>query len=285
MDKTEPSKEITTVSPAANYLGLGFTDIKNVATALFASGIFKDVRDANVAFAKILAGQEMGLTPFAAMQEISFINGKPSLSANAKAAKVKQSGKYDYKIVELDGTHCVLEFSQNGKSQGKVEYTEDMAKLGGEYNRNPNYKTHPDDMYFAGAMRKGQKRFAPDATGGISTYDREEWVDGEIIEPVPEPMPPGMDVVAEALADIDKALTPITPAQRNKIFAILGTDKGIKDKEAQKRIIQAMVKSEFDLEIESTNELTKEQANDLIEKLTLQDPDMLTTFFVETETF
>lgn len=300
----QPSKELA-VTPANNYLGMELADIKNVAQVMFASGIFKDLRDTNMAFAKILAGQEMGITPFAALQEITFINGKPSLSATSKAAKIKQSGKYDFKIVELDAKHCILEFFEHGKSRGKVEYNEEMAKLGGEYSRNPNYKTHPDDMYYAGAVRKGQKRYAPDALSGVSTYDPEEWTEGEIVETGPQTLPesPQTDAVTagevtgtdkegpETMAYVDEYPTeadlqtaldalkpnPISPKQRAFLFSLL-TQAGVPASKA-KGALYAIASHYLSREITKTEDISKEDAIGLIDFIQSQDAAALEMFF------
>ncbi len=266
MEQPEQKQLAITQAP---FRDLSLAEIQNVAKALFASGIFKDTGDAAVAFAKILAGQEMGLGPFSAMQEISFISGKPNLSATAKAAKIKESGKYNYRVVEIDNTHCILEFSEYGKPVGTIEYNEEMAKLGGEYNRNQNYRSHPDDMYFAGALRKGQRRFAPDALSGIATYDREEFVEGQVIypegqkedkgksEPTPEPI---VDAPEAAPEPEETKPTQVTPAQLRRIMAILRS-KNITNPSEQKDMIYDLAK------VKSRTELTTESASDLIAKL------------------
>lgn len=266
--------ELATV-PANRYLDLDLAEIRNVATALAASGIFKDASQANIAFAKILAGQEIGLTPFKAMQELSFINGRPSLSASAKAAAIKSHPKYDYKVVELDDKHCILEFFEWNKSVGKVEFNEEMAKTGGEYNRNPNYKTHPDDMYFAGALRKGQRRHAPDALNGVATYDREELIiDESDVVDVTSPkrevpaMPANGDWVQEPgeIAPKPEEVTPppepakVDPKQLRQIMAQL-KEHGITEPESQKQIVYNMG------QVKSRTELTYDSAQDIIDRL------------------
>lgn len=259
-------------APANNYLGLGFADIKNVAQALSATGIFEDAKDAGVAFAKILAGQEMGLTPFKAMQEISFIKGKPSLSSNAKAAAIKTSGRYNYEVRSWDNTHCEIEFFENGKSKGKIDYTQADAKLAGVYDRNPNYKTNPKAMYFAGAIRQGQRAFCPDATNGISTYDREEIIEAQVVEPVAETQAPDAnspapipDKPSPAKPEVEIAATEpesdrATAVQLRKIMALTRDIVG-SDPDNQKAFVYSLA------QVESRTEITKSKANDLIYRL------------------
>jgi len=311
----EPTKELATVQAPQSYLGLDFAQIKNVAQALALSGIFDDAKDANVAFAKVLAGQELGLTPFQSLQEISFIKGKPNVSANVKAAKIKASGKYNYRVTAWDTTHCEIEFYELGKAVGKVDYTEADAKRSGVYDRNSQYKTGPKAMYFAGAIRQGQRAYCPDTMGGIPTYDREELeiVEGEIVEPAktvaretpPEPTAAPVNVIntedeeflaqrfpteeeraaaaKKAEEDYDSSIEMITAPQQRKIFAILNS-KDIKDAEQQKSVVYGLVETTFGKKITSGKELTKVQAIELITALEAADGEELKMFFAEAET-
>ena len=68
------------------------------------SGMFPDVTDGAKALVKILAGKEIGVTPFQAMTNIHIIQGKATMGANLMAAKVKGSGKYDYRVTKLSNS-------------------------------------------------------------------------------------------------------------------------------------------------------------------------------------
>jgi hypothetical protein len=77
-------------------------DLQRVARLLATSNYFDakaaggDTAIAQIA-TKILAGAEMGYGPFASVQGIHVIQGKPVISANLMAAAVKRSGRYDYR--------------------------------------------------------------------------------------------------------------------------------------------------------------------------------------------
>ncbi len=98
-------------------------DIMKLGEILTQSGYFQDVRQVAQAIVKVLAGQEIGLGPIASMTGIYIIKGRVTLSANAMAAVIKNSGKYDYRIVEHDDTHCKIEFSQDGEKVGLSEFS------------------------------------------------------------------------------------------------------------------------------------------------------------------
>ena len=89
-------------------------ELTGIAKLLAASGYFDAKGTAEQAVAqlatKILAGREMGLGPFAAVQGIHVIQGRPALSANLIASAIKSSPKYDYRVRQLSADICELEF-------------------------------------------------------------------------------------------------------------------------------------------------------------------------------
>lgn len=160
------------------YLTLPLNEIKTIAGAMGGAGMFPDIKSANTAFVKILAGQEMGITPFQAMTNIHIINGKATLAANIMASKVKGSGKYDYKVVEgpsADG--CTIEFYEvhDGKKEliGTSKFTKADATAAEVY-RNPTWKKFPANMMFARAMSNGVRFYCPDVFSGNTVYTAEE---------------------------------------------------------------------------------------------------------------
>lgn len=141
-----------------NQLALASKDIIDIANAFYASGMFPDIQKAAQAIVKIQAGQEFGIPPFAAMTGIHIIKGKPTVGGGLMAAKVKSSGKYDYKLLEKSTTRCRIEFFESGESQGVEEYTIDQARQAGTQ----NLDKYPANMLFNRCMSNGQKAYAPD---------------------------------------------------------------------------------------------------------------------------
>ena len=137
---------------------LPLSEIMNIGKAFAESGMFPDIRSAAQAIVKIQAGQEMGIPPFASMSGIHIISGKPTIGANLIAGRVKNSGKYDYKVLKLDDQSCILEFFEEGKSLGKSEFTKSDAQKADT----KNMGKYPKNMLFARAMSNGQKWFCPD---------------------------------------------------------------------------------------------------------------------------
>jgi|GEM_PF-1904865 len=162
-------------------------DIERYATIFAKSGYFQDAQQMAQAAVKIIAGAESGIKPFAAMNGIYIVKGRTSMSANLLATLVKQSGRYNYKIVEISATKCHIDFFENGEPCGQSVFTiEDARKAGTQ-----NLDKYARNMLFARAMSNGVRWYCPDATAG-PVYTPEELgeeVDAEG-EMVRKPRPP-----------------------------------------------------------------------------------------------
>lgn len=199
------------------------TRVQRLGSLLAASGYFKDAEDVAKAAVKIMAGEELGIPPVAAMMGINVIKGKTSLSANLMAASLRRHG-YDYRIVRLDNQGCLIKFLgklENGKREelGVSEFTEADAKAALLVGKEGDmYKKFPRNMFFGRAMSNGVKWYTPEVTSGIPIYTPEELgaqvdADGELVGAIHEE-PPRMSGeefaaykaqrVAEAEADLQQ---------------------------------------------------------------------------------
>lgn len=156
-------------------------DLWRVAELLAKSGIYKDARQAGQAFAKVMYGRDLGLSPTEAMSSIHLIEGKPELSSHFHGARIKESPKYDYRVKKLTNDACVLHFYEileDGTMEflGESEYTTADADLAGlrkpkgEAQKESNHVKYPRNMLFARAMTNGIEWYCPDVTGGLRTY-------------------------------------------------------------------------------------------------------------------
>lgn len=153
-------------------------DLARLSEMFAKSGYFKDARDAAQVGVKVLAGREMGFGPFASVNGVHIIQGKPAMGANLMAAAVKASGKYDYRVREMSNDVCRIEFFQAGESIGVSEFTAEDAKAAGTQ----NLQKFARNMLFARCMSNGVRWFCPDVFLGSSVYTPEELgaaVDGE----------------------------------------------------------------------------------------------------------
>jgi hypothetical protein len=122
--------------------------------------MFPDIKDEAQAAVKILAGQELGVGPFAAMRGIYIIKGQIALSANLMAALVKRSGRYDYRITRLDNEAAVLEILDNGQVAYTSSFTVEDAKAAG-VGGGDNWRKFPRNMLFARALSNGTRWVCP----------------------------------------------------------------------------------------------------------------------------
>lgn len=184
---------------------LTFSEIKSVADAMVKSGLFSDVRSEAQAIVKILAGQEVGIGPFASMSGINLIKGKAEFGAHLVAALIKRSGQYTYKVQRMDDECVSIEFFERDgdkwSSVGVSTFTQEDAKRQGT----SNIDKYPRNMLFARAMTNGNAWYCPDVSlvrvyglGEIS----EEVIEGEYEEHRgPEQRPWAPDMLKKMLHD------------------------------------------------------------------------------------
>lgn len=160
---------------------LPLADVTNYGKIFAESGMFENVKSQAQAVVRILAGQEIGIPPFAAISGIHIIKGKPSMGAGLMASRVKGSGKYDYKVKEHTEKICVIEFFQKyekWESIGVSSFSIEDAKKA----QTQNLDKFPRNMLFARAISNGIKWYTPDIFAG-PVYVPEEMT--QITEDVP----------------------------------------------------------------------------------------------------
>lgn len=179
-------------------------DIMDMSKMFVESGMFTDAKSVAQAFVKIQAGQEIGLAPFASMSGINVIMGKPTFGAGVIASTVKGSGKYDFKVKELNEKLCSIDFFEGKELIGNSTFTIEDAKK----QATKNLDKFPKNMLYARAISNGQKWFCPDVFQ-MSVYVPEEMPE-QITEDVPH------EVVTEA--DVIVPPPPAVPKLNDKQF-------------------------------------------------------------------
>lgn len=152
----------------------------SIAKTFAESGLFADCRQQAQAFVKIMAGAELGLPPFTSMNAFHIIQGKVTLAANTIAARIKASGKYDYRVVEKTAKKCTINFYQ----RGELIHTESWDDIRAKQAEVKNMAKYPDAMLFSRCISAGARVACPDIIG--SYYTPEELganvdADGEVI--------------------------------------------------------------------------------------------------------
>ena len=182
------------------------------ASKLFASSdmVPKDYRDkpANC-FIAIEMAERMGVNPFAVMQNLSIINGKPGMEAKLIIALINDSGMFvdplEWEIAGDDpkaADYKVRAYATRAKT-GKVCYgpwiTWDMVKGEGWFQKaGSKWQTMPSIMFMYRAASFFAKTYAPNITMGMQT--REEMEDITVTDVTPHrDAPPlvGTDIVQE----------------------------------------------------------------------------------------
>ncbi len=201
-----------------------------VAKAMHESGCWPDVKSVAQAFVRVQAGREWGIPPFMAMSSVHIIQGKPTMAAHAIAAKIKGSGKYDFRVKELTATACALEFYQGGQLVGTERFTIEDAKTANLTGKDI-WRAYAKNMLFARAISNGAKFYCADIFGG-AVYTPEEMgapvtAEGEVISTPAEPVQVEARIVETE--PVQQAATPAptyTCTDCDKSIGALKTKKG-----------------------------------------------------------
>ncbi len=159
------------------FRDMDITRPSDAAAILVQSGYFPDVRSMSQAAVKIMAGHEIGLTPFASMQGIDIVKGNVRMRSVLLAAKVKDHPDFDYRVTVLTNNGCEIVFREkiDGKWEdiGTSSFTIEDAKTAGLL-RNTVWKSYPRNMCHARAMSNGVNMFCPNVAKGIRVYDESD---------------------------------------------------------------------------------------------------------------
>lgn len=175
-------------------------ELQTIGQVFVKSGYFQDTRDAAQAIVKVMAGAELGFPAIASMTGVYIVKGNVSLSANLMAAAIKKSGKYNYRVRQLDDKGCKIEFFEGSESVGFSEFTRIDAQNAGLAGSD-TYKKFFRNMVFARALSNGAKWYCPDIFGG-PIYTPDELgaeVDGETGEVIALPPLGSLAEKAEAM--------------------------------------------------------------------------------------
>jgi hypothetical protein len=222
------------------------------------------------ATAAILAGAEVGLSPMASLKAFDNIQGTAAPKAITLRAIVQSQG-HEMILDESTETRCKMRGRRRGQTEWiKVTWTMDRAKGLGLTNKD-NWKKQPTAMLVARATGELARLVAADAILGIG-YTVEEVADGADVELAPDGdtpdaeqpakrtmkrKPPTEDGEQEALPEHGPRLT---EAQSKRMFAQF-TELGITERDDYQAYIAKVIKRE----VESSKDLTPEQASAVID--------------------
>lgn len=199
---TEPSTDVAVrehadalPQPLAPMDDAEMARLYRTAKALAESRLFKDATQAGQAFAKILAGRDLGLTPFESMGQLHVIEGKVEASSDLHASRVRQREGYDFRVAWLkaDGqgndattvavwadeeeladlrlvVGCAIVFLVDGEQRGVSRWTVADSQTAGLVKDKGAHQKFPRSMYFARAMTNGVAWYVPEVMGGMRVY-------------------------------------------------------------------------------------------------------------------
>lgn len=231
------------------------------------------------ATAAILAGVEVGLSPMAALRSFDVIQGQAAPRAITLRAIVQSHG-HDMELVEASDTRCRMRGRRRGAHEWTtVLWTIERAKSLGLTGKQ-NWKAQPQAMLIARATSELARLIAADAILGIG-YTAEEIVDGTgsapatatTAAPDDAPAPPDGSKRLSRARRKPTEPAPTEPvddtrpseAQTAKIMATFGElgYGGANLRTERLSLTSALIGRR----IESTNEVTRDEASRLIDQL------------------
>ncbi|HEY6731932.1 MAG TPA: hypothetical protein VI039_13030 [Solirubrobacterales bacterium] len=218
-------KEIVRVEPKA----LSHRDPFKIAGAFAASKLFPGLT-LEAAVVKIIAGEELGIGPMAAIKGIDVIKGNIGYRGNLVATLVKQHDSYEYAVLERTNDSCTLQFLVDGKpapgdAEGKSTFSLEDAERAGLM-EGDNWKNYPRAMCFNRALTEGVRAYIPDVTAGVPAYTDDEIREVITVEAEAEVDEGAQDALPEErvaeLLDLWKKVEPIFEADQRNVNALDG---------------------------------------------------------------
>ncbi len=170
--RSQTSTDLALTPDRNSIARVSMRELRDLAEIFIASGQFTDIKSVAQAQLKILAGNELGFSPIVSMTGIHFFQGRVSIGANLIASLIKDSGKYEYKILQHSAEACEVAFFQNINGELKslgtpVFYTYADAQQAGLTGKDV-WKKYPKDMLFAACIRQGARRYCADILRGVT---------------------------------------------------------------------------------------------------------------------
>lgn len=170
-------------------------------------------------FVTLLAGQELGLSPMAALRSIHVVKGKPILAADAMVGLALASGRCEYfRPVSKTATSVTYETKRVGSEPVTLTWSmEDATRAG--LGGGDNWRKYPRAMLAARCKAELARDVYPDVLAGVYEEGEAAEVDPSArVQPrvaAPAPAEDVIDVEAEVVPafDLDGAITALREAE------------------------------------------------------------------------
>jgi len=227
------------------------------------------------ATAAIMLGDELGLSPIAALRSIYIISGTPALYARTMVALAMAHGHEIWTEESSDRQVTVCGKRRGSEHVERATWTIDRARKAG-YTNNKKYDTDPQAMLYSKAAGEIARKVAPDVLSGVpySVEDLELEPENQPKTPVsrasrtvqrapaPQAPEPEFDEPQEPVkTTAERADEPITPKQLTALNAALSQDLGFTEREDK----LAYLSGELGREITSSKDVTKREAMRLLD--------------------
>jgi len=181
------STAVATTNPRVGLIDPEAT--KGWAEIFRKSGLFSFEGNPEVQLAqaqvKILAGAEMGLQPFHAMQSLYIVKGHIFVSAGALGALINGSKYAKFATKESTADKAVIEFYRREGEKWELVHTQTYTwdEVPANRRTNATYASDRADMIWNRCMTKGGKKSFPELLGGLraveEAYDAAEYQEVE----------------------------------------------------------------------------------------------------------
>ncbi|WP_196328497.1 hypothetical protein [Mycobacteroides chelonae] len=225
--------------------------------------------------AAILFGAELGLNPIQSLQQIFVVKGKPAIYARTAVALLKGHGIV---VQTLETSDTSVTVTATDPRTGQVETsTWDIGRATkAKYTSNALYTTDPQAMLYAKAAMEVCRKIAPDILLGIP-YSREELdLEQQPVRVRAEREDRGLKGLRAAVIDAEPAPAEPTPeapdvpmvtkAQLTKLHILL-SECEISTGDDGHAVGLAWLSAEVDRPLESSKELTRQEASMVIQVL------------------
>jgi hypothetical protein len=171
-----------------------------IANAMAASGKYEAAFTPEEAFARILAGRDLGLSPSDAMLHMNWIDGQFQPSAEIQGALLKayvgaDGERFDYRAIRED-TQCLVTILRRDQGQpweeiGDVTFTMEDARRAELHDSSEFWRKYPRRMLFWRALTEAIEAFAPQVVHPVQLPAAVSIDDDLVIDAPDLPVPAG----------------------------------------------------------------------------------------------
>lgn len=132
--------------------------------------------------AALQMGMELGLAPMQALQNISVINGRPSVWGDAALAIVMNSPQFEAMDETDDGTTATCVMKRRGRPAITRKFSMDDAKKAGLLSKSGPWQSYPARMRQMRARSWALRDAFPDVLRGLITREEaQDYIDVEVV--------------------------------------------------------------------------------------------------------